>query len=358
MTPADILLVGPADKKTGGIAYYIKNQQNYLSEHLDCDIFDVSTSDGSGLQWFVTACLEALRDMVGFVRRSPPQLVHIHSSQDLSFYLSSFYILFVSYAWQRPVVLHIHGPSFDEFVMTSSQPLFYFQQFVLNRCDNVIVLSEYWKKTLELRLNKEKLCIVPNAVNPANFSPRTSFSVQQVVFLADTIQRKGLKEFIEAITTLNGRENLQFRVAIAGTGPLSSLADELAEEYQNIQYHGYISEEQKYRLLSSSSIYVLPSHADGLPISLLEAMAGGNAIVTTPVGSIPNLIDGENGRIVSVDDTNELIDTLESLLTSPQIVEQMSEENIREVQKSYTWQQTVQDLMEIYQQFLNNTPKT
>ena len=81
---------------------------------------------------------------------------------------------------------------------------------------------------------------------------------------------------------------------------------------------------QRTELLATASIYVLPSYAEGLPISILEAMSAGLPVVTTPVGGIPEAItDGEEGLLVPTGNAEALSDAIQRLLSDSELREAM-----------------------------------
>ncbi|MDN4032207.1 glycosyltransferase, partial [Chryseobacterium gambrini] len=80
------------------------------------------------------------------------------------------------------------------------------------------------------------------------------------------------------------------------------------------------------------SIYVLPAYAEGLPIGVLEGMAGGNAIVATAVGGVPDVVDDEGGRLVPPRDVDALAEALSSLVERPEEVSEMGKHNAERVE--------------------------
>jgi glycosyltransferase involved in cell wall biosynthesis len=73
-------------------------------------------------------------------------------------------------------------------------------------------------------------------------------------------------------------------------------------------------------VLSKTDIFVLPSFAENLPMSILEAFARGIAVIATPVGAVPEVVDhGRNGLIVQAGNINELAAALELLISDGEL---------------------------------------
>ncbi|SEO22884.1 Glycosyltransferase involved in cell wall bisynthesis [Halogranum amylolyticum] len=345
MRATEILLIGPAGKQTGGIARYIHEQRRRLGD--GARVYDVAVPDSETPLQFLRAALLALAQLVQFPFRRPPDVVHVHTSHWYSFFQSSAYILYAASVWRVPVVLHVHGSSFDTFVDTESRLLGAFQSFVFARCTTVVVLSDYWSDVVADRVDPAKLFVLPNAVDPTDYDPRYGASPPHVVFVSNHIERKGVAEFVAAVDDLL-EAGARMQVTIAGSGPLSHLAEELAARRAAVTYEGYVSETRKRELLNEGSVFVLPTHAENLPIALLEAMAGGNALVSTTVGAIPSLVDDDNGVLVAPGDEVALRGALSSLLADPTRIESMARTSRARAEREYSWRTAVDSLEGLY----------
>lgn len=354
MDETEVLIVGPADKKTGGVARYIAEHRRQLPEHVQTRTYDIAVPSGSGVSHYVRGGLQSIVDMLGFCVESRPSVVHVHSSHYFSFYQSAFYVLFAAFVWRCPVVIHIHGSSFDTFVQEASAPIRWIQSVVFDACSAVIVLSEYWVEVVKDVAPADRLEILPNAIDADEYATDPGGNPPHLVFISNHVERKGIAELAEAIDQLERRLDGEFRVTIAGTGPLSHHAERLAHEYPNVTYEGYVSEERKRALLAEASIYVLPTYAEGLPIGLLEGMAAGNAVVSTSVASIPNVVDSEHGTIVEPGNVDMLADALEELIVAPETVEAMGEKSREGVESQYTWGVVSEKLERLYGRLTSN----
>jgi glycosyltransferase involved in cell wall biosynthesis len=350
--PRDPQLLIVGTQGVGGIGQYTREQHRHLVGKLRVTTHDIGNVSTDSICSSIMSILDILLKFSIFIARSPPDIVHVHTSHYFSFYRAGFYALFAAHVWNRPVVLHIHGSSFDAFVSTESTLIRSYQSAVFDAADEIIVLSEYWRKTLRPHTDEETLTVIPNAVDIGDYTPLYEGGVPHIVFISNIIKSKGISELVTAVNNL-ARSNHEFRVSVAGKGPLSDHAETLAADHENVEYLGYISEAEKQELLSKSSIFVLPSCAEGLPIAMLEAMAGGNAIVSTTVGSIPEVIDEENGILVEPGNADQLADALAELVTNPERVVMMSQTNREAAEREYAWSVVAERLLRTYNRHLS-----
>jgi glycosyltransferase involved in cell wall biosynthesis len=352
-----LLIVGPCRQETGGISQFIRGQVDELGDRLDVTVYNTSVPAGSNAlsaggfakaQWLVLAALSAFSKVLFFPLYIDADIVHIHASSRVSFYRKSIYILLVSHLRDIPIVIHIHGSDFDDFLEEAGAVRRAYVQYVFNHCTEVIVLSEYWATVLKRELSIESVTLLPNPVRVEEFSPVYDANPPRIVYVSNLINRKGVEEFVEAVRRLLSQSEVEFTVDIAGKGPRSDLMTDLADEFNSVEYHGFVTETHKLELLERGSIYVLPTYAEGLPISLLEGMAGGNAIVSTTVGSIPEVVGPENGVLIPPVDTDRLNDAIGALVRDDDQRSAMARTNRATIEDKYAWHHITEQLISIY----------
>ena len=346
----ELLVVGPAAYRTGetgGMARYIAEQRRHLADRVTLDVVDTAVRTPERPTEYLRALLAILAGWAGFLRRPRPDIVHVHTSHQFSFYISTPYVLVASLLWSRPVILHVHGSSFDTFIADASPIVAALQRRVFEACRATIALSEGWRDILAQRVSTDRIVVVPNAVDPFEYAPARTRGRPHLVFVSNHIERKGIGDVTEAIDRLQSN-GIEFRATIAGSGPLSQHAEAVAAAHDAVDYRGYVSETEKRTLLNKGSVYVLPTRAEGLPIAVLEAMAGGNAIVSTDVGAIGSIVDRENGALVPPGDVDALTVTLERLLSDPSAAARMGRVSRRRIEEGYAWSDVTEQLLSLY----------
>lgn len=133
-------------------------------------------------------------------------------------------------------------------------------------------------------------------IMPANFKNH-----HYLLFLSRIVKEKGIYELVDAFESLRCDYN-DLKLIFAGDGPdLKALTEYVYKKNlrNSVFFPGYVRDSAKAKVLLESDIYILPSYNEGCPVSLLEAMAGGLAVVTTPVGGIFDIIeDNVNGILL------------------------------------------------------------
>lgn len=273
-------------------------------------------------QWIA---LRALAELFLVLATNRVELVHVHAAMRGSFWRKG---LFSSLArlFGVPVVLHLHGSEMKPFYAAQRPAVQRLIRRHLEKADRVIVLSESWRDFVSGIAPAARIAVVPNYValpplpDPAGRSPR------DILFLGLIGPRKGTFDLIEAFATL-AADRPDARLTIGGNGQIDEAAELIGARglEGRAVLAGWVDGPRKAELLARSSIYTLPSFNEGLPMSVLEAMAAGLAVVTTRVGGIPELIeDGIDGLLIDAGDRAALAAALARLLDEPDLRERLA----------------------------------
>lgn len=250
---------------------------------------------------------------VVFTYRDKNSIFHINIASRGSTYRKAV-IALILLVTKRTYVLHLHGAAYREFYRDSNPVVKLLIRTIFGRASRVLVLGNAWRSfvTQSLRVPAARVGILPNAVPGPNRVPDRSASPVSMLFLGRSGVRKGTREILKAIEDLHTTSS--WRMRVAGDTENAATRDDL-EAATSVEYSGWLGQEAMSGLLSEASIFVLPSHAEGLPLALLDAMAWGLAPIVTNVGSISDaVVDGTNGCFVEVRDPKGLKDAMQSLI--------------------------------------------
>ena len=150
------------------------------------------------------------------------------------------------------------------------------------------------------------------------------------LFVGWIVESKGVREIINAI---EGSEILRrHQFILAGDGDLRIELEEIcnSKQLKNILFLGWQSSDRIEELMRSSDVFVFPSHAEGFPNVIVEALAAALPIVSTGVGGIEDsAIHEDNAFIVPVRDSNALKDALELLAANSDLRDRFSKNSLR-----------------------------
>jgi glycosyltransferase involved in cell wall biosynthesis len=249
-------------------------------------------------------------------------LVHAH-------WLAS---MLVAPAARKPIVLTLHGSGsagrFEDLQVLAKSPRL--AGALLRRARVVIGVAEQLTEAAR-RAGARDARWIPNGVEiPAEVGEEAD--PPEVLFVGRLSAEKGIRTLVDATRGLN--------LVVAGDGPLRSLVPDAL---------GFVPHEEVQRLLARAAVVVLPSHREGLPMVLLEAMAHGRAVVATPVGGVPSLVeDGVTGLLVPPGDAKALREAIERLLADPELRRRLAETARAKVSELCSWERVTEATLDAY----------
>ena len=221
--------------------------------------------------------------------------------------------------------------------LSTNKKMASFARKVFKASSTIICQSLVWKTFFDqFTDHSKKLIVVENwiDVNKYHLEDNQDFDIPTFLFLSWVTKEKGVFELIEAVKKLN-EENIKFQVFICGGGSDLIEAQEKVTEnnISNIFFKGWVTGQAKLALLNKSHFYLLPSYTEGFSNSLLEAMASGLAVITTPVGASVDLIkDKKNGLLIDIKSSDAIINAMRFYLKNPdlrKLIGQTAKENVR-----------------------------
>lgn len=246
-------------------------------------------------------------------------LVHIHFSSRGSTFRTAILVV-ISVIFRKPIVLHAHGSGFDVFYGKLPSWIQQTINYLFSFCSSFITLSDSWKKfyVTNLTLKENKIVVLPNPVKlPIQSKDRKNSNAINFLFLGRIGKRKGAFELIRAFSCILSHDRNQASLTIAGDGDIE-IARNLVRDLKltdRVKILDWVNSFERDALLTKSDVFVLPSHNEGLPMALIEAMSFGLSVISTPVGGIPELIShGKNGLLIEPGNVQELSSAMLSLV--------------------------------------------
>lgn len=334
-----VLLSGPGPDRAGGIATLLRTiEESGLSEAWEFARFDLSRprlGPRSRLSRWTGAALarglgfDGYFELETFARlrafeqalATPPALAHLHSSHGLDFLQTA---RMASLARRRgvPVLHHVHG-NFDVFHPRWSRLRQAVFQRALAQPDRLVVLSEGWRRWFSAHMDPARIVVLPNPVDLRRFPHRPDerpAGPVRILFVGLIEARlKGAHDLLAAAHIMvsqgadvrfvcAGRDAEGFEAAHVRGTPVAA----------RFEFLGQRSREEIARDFAAADVFVLPSHWEGMPLALLEAMAAGLPVVATRVGAVEEVVsDPGNALLVLPQRPDALAAALLRLLRDP-----------------------------------------
>lgn len=343
-----VLVIGPsATKSKGGMATVIEEIANdsKLNAEFDIDVHE-SYVDGNKLKVLLFSLLSFIRF---YFAKQNYDIYHIHVASYGSTFRKGWYVRVVK-KWGKKVILHIHGAEYLFFYEKSNKKEKI--RSILNSADKVIALSDEWKRKFDNTFGLTNCVVLKNGINMERLNPAISNCQEHphtFVSLGRLGERKGTYDLITAIEVVKA-EVSDIKCYLAGDGEIEKCKELVKKKKlgNNIIVVGWADFDKKIELLKKSSVLVLPSYNEGLPMAILEGMACGKAIISTTVGAIPEVIKKENGILIKPGDITALASALQMYCLDEKAVEKAGRENIELINQKYSMKAMHQKLAQYY----------
>jgi glycosyltransferase involved in cell wall biosynthesis len=294
-----VLQLGPALDVRGGITTVEQHICDYLAPYVS--MRHIATMNEGSMLARAIVFARAVQSLRRALESIEPSVVHIHFASRGSTLRKLLLASMVTRAG-RPLVMHAHGGYFDQFHRRMPAFARRMVNSILQRANVVIALSSHWRDFYvnECELSPSQVAVLPN---PVRWSPdvpnRAGRRSVQFVFLGRMCEKKGTYDLVNAFAALPDSVRARARLVLAGDGDLEAIGKLAAPFGEQVRVLSWIGSAEREQLLAQSDVFVLPSYNEGVPMSLLEAMASGLPAIVTPVGGIPDVLrHGVEGLIV------------------------------------------------------------
>lgn len=285
--------------------------------------------------------------------------LHVHSASRASFWRKSPFLL-LAFLSARPVIFHLHGGGFREFFEQDCGPLARtWICAVFGRAAKVVVLSPRWEAWVHSVVPRANTQVIPNPA-PAVKARREKLADvdPMLLFLGAIIEKKGVFDLLQAVAVL-GKDYPRLRLVLAGSGPAQAQVIERARALgiaSQVEMPGWVDAAGREAWLAQADVFVLPSHYEGMPMSILEAMAAGLPVIASDVGGIPEMIDQDiEGLLIAPGDVPSLITALERLLRDVALRKKMGLAAQTKITRCYASNHVLEQIEGIYFEVMGST---
>lgn len=332
-----VLINVPTLHSKGGVSNYYRTIRDYLS--VEFDFFTVGPN-----RWEKKTQIERVQKFLSDPVRFRRHLAQHHTDYDLVLINPSFefgslireaILLRIAKKWKKKTVVFFRGFDMDNagFVDKYFRKLFY---ACYRKTDCFIVLGKEFREQLVKWRFEQPIVLETTLVDDKlveGFSiderlTRIDTSEQtKLLFLSRIVKEKGVMEALQAFKLLV-KDNDKLSLTMAGDGPMLDQAMQYAKDNdleEKVSFPGFVSGDAKRKVLTDCDLYIFPSYTEGMPNSVLEAMAFGLPVVATPVGGIKDVVnDGEHGYLLEANTPEAIASSVVSIISDKKLQKTMS----------------------------------
>jgi len=351
---SQVLTVGLQYKNhRGGIGGVIATYEKFFEE------FNFVCSYGITNNKFLIAYnfIAAIFKLVGVLLTNRNiKIVHIHGAAKGSAFRKYLLFKISKNIFGKKVIFHCHASEMADFYLNGSKFVKWLLTDFFNNVDLIIALSKSWEDFFVTNFRPKSVVVLENIVEePMLFKRFRSVGEVSLLFLGALGNRKGIFDLLEVLSKYKDEFKGRLKLIVGGNGEVKRFEEFVSKMKLEdiVEYKGWVSGNQKVQLLQNSDIYILPSHNEGLPLSILEAMTFELPIISTYVGGIPEIVeDGVNGYLVKPGDTTTLYFKLKGVIENPENLKRLGTNSKNKVEPYYA-KNVVPKLQNIYKQILN-----
>jgi len=357
----EVLIVGQGPPESGGIPTFVAGllEDPWLAERADLGFLNTTPK---GVKRPGAATPSNIARTIGqawsvFRKARHADVVHLNLAPVPTLpLLRAFVLALAARLGGARVLLHAHTGRLHSAVGNNYYRLLL--RLTLKVVDRLIVVSKPAEEAA--RMLGSNVVRLSNGVDPSRFQTGPKVTDPPVLAFVGTVcERKGLIDLRDALAKVRADAGgkLPFDVQIIGAatqeGPgvfervIAAYGDAGLDE---VQFLGAQPHDQVAELLAKACVFCLPSHWEGFPLSVLEAMAAGCAVIASRVGEVPEILaNGEAGILVEAKDVPELASAITRLAQNPAEMAALGTKTRERVAREYGQARLVQRLLALYE---------
>jgi glycosyltransferase involved in cell wall biosynthesis len=372
-----VLLVGPIPPPYGGIPAYVKSLYDAELEDIEYDLFNTAnpswveplSREGkrSYFSIFESGILPAIKKIVyifstfiSFIRylsKNKTDIVQVFTCTFWGYWRNWVYVLIARF-FHKKTIFHLLG-AIDLFYSEVGNVQKFLIEKSLNSADYYLLQSpglEAWAK----KYSRKMVAGIWNGIdftkipNKKEMAPVSNCNLPHPIGLTigNLSENKGTLDIISALAEIKV-EIKEFSWIFVGYGDVRKYEEIVMQKglSEYVHFAGIVSEFEKWQYLQNASIFCLPSYAEGQPISIIEAMACSLPIISSRVGSIPEMIsEGISGSLISPGDITALKNEILNLANNPKLCTTMGANSLKICQERHNIHDLFNNLLKIYSQ--------
>jgi glycosyltransferase involved in cell wall biosynthesis len=300
-----------------------------------------------------------LPGLPALIEEVKPEVVHVESH----LFLTAFQAVKKANKLRLPCVVTVHGVLAERGTIANFAQRAYLHSLgteVLRGADKVVCLTRSDAAEIQsYGCPSEKIRLVPSAVDSKLFKPSKEREDNLVVWVGRFVPEKGVEYLIKAAKIIL-KKSSAFRFLFIGYGPLKPKITEMANDdgllERFVTIMGPMSREKIAAILGKATVFAFPSLREGLPVSVLEAMASGVPVVGSDIAGVNEIIlDRQNGVLVPPKKPEALAQAILALLNDENLRRELGKNARQLMVEKYSWGTAIRRLEKVYREAIAQT---
>ena len=359
-----VLLIGPLPPPIDGCSNANKVLlKNIKLKNISCDAINTNTSiitKDQGSKFSLKKALLFVKNYLSAYKIFSADAVYLTPGQTFYGVLKYAPFIILSRLAGKPYTIHVHGNYLGKqyTLLTGVKKKIF--HWLVSKAAAGIVITKSLASNFDNLLPPEKVFFVVNFAEEELYAlPLAKKSDKlRILYLSNLMTEKGILQVLDALIVLNN-ENIDFEAVVAGSME-AGIQEEIRRRFDllgnKLTYAGVVTGTVKTDRLMEANIFILPTYyiMEGLPISVLEAMATGNIIITTAHAGLPDVvINGENGFLIQPKDPAAIAAPLTTINTDVKgMVEKYAAGNRKYALANFTEKQFTAQILDVLQSTL------
>lgn len=317
------------------------DENQKLKEYKGVKIVTIPTINKKGIDAFLYSLFASIKVLFGKY-----DIVHYHAE-------GSCAMLWLPHLFHKKIVVTIHGLDWNrsKWGGFATKYIKHGEKCAVKYADKIIVLSKGVQDYFKEKYNRETI-FIPNGVEESKIKEpkiiKEKYNLEKdnyILFLARIVPEKGLDDLIDAYNKMKTDKKLVIAGGASHTNDYLRHIEQKVKKNKNIIMTGFVQGDELEELFSNTFLYCLPSHIEGMPISLLEAMSYGRNVLVSDIEENTQVI-GKYGTSFKKGNIDDLAKKLQDSLNEKNRKNSKDIENY--ILKKYNWNVIINKTIDIY----------
>lgn len=272
------------------------------------------------------------------------KVVHIHGAKDGSVVRKVMVCFIAKKIFFRKIVYHIHSGAYEDRYRRRNKLYRSLVRFLIRNAEAIIVLSPKWFDFFNSNFKIRKMLVIRNPVEESISEIAASHingngnGIVKFLFLGKIVDHKGIFDLVNLFGEEQDYLRGKCKLYAGGNHEVDKLLQLIEEKKISdiVEYIGWTQGQEKANYFKDCDCFILPTYVEAMPMTMLEAFSYGKPVITTPVGSIPEILKHNyNGLLFEPGNMPDLKKLITEVINNPHQRKEMGKNAFQKIAEFY-----------------------